>query len=529
VGQHSMIAAIYARKSTDDSNRDAEARSCERQIEHAKKYAAEQGWVVGPIFRDDAVSGAEWKHRPGFNALLAALEPRAPFGVLIVSELSRIGRDTVRTPVAVLQIEEAGVEVHGYLTRARISLADEAGEMSTMLGSLLASFERRRASDRTRDALKRRFEAGGAIGGAAYGYRVERNGGPYAHYAIESSAAQTVRDVFTWYDEGAGIGRIVKRLNAASVPAPRGGAWCVASVNLLLRRPIYAGLRAWGRSKNTMRGGTHGRQARPAGEWMEWQAPELALLDRELWERVQARLAARGASFLRSHSGRLIGRPRGGDVNAVYLLTGLLVCSRCGTSMTAVAPARNGRGRARYRCSSYHHQGVSRCGNGLSVQVAALDEAVLDAVAERLDAATVTQAVRDAVVLLTAGQADVATRRATLAGELATIATRERRLLDALVDGDAAVAASIKARLREELARRAELAAELTALDTAAPLDVGAILQDVEQRAGDLRGLLRRHPTQARQGGAAAAGRRPVDVRTLRQRAGVRISVYRNG
>ncbi len=248
-----------------------------------------------------------------------------------------------------------------------------------------------------------------------------------------------------------------------------------------------------------MRGGTHSRQARPVGEWLEREAPELTLLGRELWERVQARLADRGASFLRSHSGRLIGRPRGGDVNAVYLLTGLLVCSRCGTSMTAVAPARNGRGRARYRCSSYHHQGVSRCGNGLSVQVAALDEAVLDAVAARLDAATVAQAVRDAAVLLTAGQADAATRRAALATELATIANRECRLLDALVDGDAAVAASIKARLREELSRRAELAAELAALDAAAPLDVEAVVRDVEARAGDLCGLLRRHPTQARQ------------------------------
>ncbi len=114
-----MIAAIYARKSTDDSDRDAEARSCERQIEHARQYAAAQGWTVDErhVYRDDAVSGAEWKHRPGFNALLAALEPRAPFGVLIVSELSRIARDTVRTPVAVLQIEEAGVEIHSYLNR----------------------------------------------------------------------------------------------------------------------------------------------------------------------------------------------------------------------------------------------------------------------------------------------------------------------------------------------------------------------------------------------------------------------------
>ena len=77
----------------------------------------------------------------------------------------------------------------------------------------------------------------------------------------------------------------------------------------------------------------------------------------------------------------------------------------------------------------------------------ALDAAVLDAVARALDAAVVADAVRGAVAMLTAGHADAATRRATIAGELATIATRERKLLDALVDGDAAVSGSIEARL----------------------------------------------------------------------------------
>src|SRR5215471_16461858 len=106
-----MIAAIYARKSTDDSDRNAETRSTTRQIERATAYAAAKGWVVHScyIFTDENTSGAEWKHRPGFNALLAVLDPRPPFDVLIVSELSRIGRDTVRTPTAVMQIEEAGV------------------------------------------------------------------------------------------------------------------------------------------------------------------------------------------------------------------------------------------------------------------------------------------------------------------------------------------------------------------------------------------------------------------------------------
>ena len=82
------------------------------------------------VFVDDAVSGAEWKHRPAFNALLAALDPKPPFDMLVVSELSRIGRDTVRTPAAVCRSRRPGVAIHGYLSGAPITLGDETGRRS---------------------------------------------------------------------------------------------------------------------------------------------------------------------------------------------------------------------------------------------------------------------------------------------------------------------------------------------------------------------------------------------------------------
>ena len=58
-----MIAAIYARKSTDDSDRNLEARSTRRQIESATAYAERKGWTVDPryIFVDENTSGAEWE------------------------------------------------------------------------------------------------------------------------------------------------------------------------------------------------------------------------------------------------------------------------------------------------------------------------------------------------------------------------------------------------------------------------------------------------------------------------------------
>jgi DNA invertase Pin-like site-specific DNA recombinase len=70
-----MIAAIYARKSTEQNGIADEDKSVSRQIEHARQYAASKGWDVDErsIFVDDGISGAEFANRPGFLRLMNAV------------------------------------------------------------------------------------------------------------------------------------------------------------------------------------------------------------------------------------------------------------------------------------------------------------------------------------------------------------------------------------------------------------------------------------------------------------------------
>jgi DNA invertase Pin-like site-specific DNA recombinase len=91
--RETMIAAIYARKSTEQAGVSDEEKSVTRQIETGTAYAARKGWEVPYVYDDDGISGAEFVRRSGFLRLMNALKPRPPFQVLIMSEESRLGRE----------------------------------------------------------------------------------------------------------------------------------------------------------------------------------------------------------------------------------------------------------------------------------------------------------------------------------------------------------------------------------------------------------------------------------------------------
>lgn len=57
-----MIAAVYARKSSDQSGVADEQKSVTRQIDHARDYAKRKGWHVAGehVYIDDGISGAEF-------------------------------------------------------------------------------------------------------------------------------------------------------------------------------------------------------------------------------------------------------------------------------------------------------------------------------------------------------------------------------------------------------------------------------------------------------------------------------------
>src|SRR5262245_24183331 len=167
-----MIAAIYARKSTDQSAIADDAKSVTRQVAHAREYALRKGWIVGDtcVFVDDGISGAEFANRPGFVRLMAALKPRAPFQVLIMSEESRLGREAIETAYALKQLITAGVRVFFYLEDRERTLDSPTDKILLSLTAYADELEREKARQRVSDAMLRKARAGHVTGGRVFGY-----------------------------------------------------------------------------------------------------------------------------------------------------------------------------------------------------------------------------------------------------------------------------------------------------------------------------------------------------------------------
>jgi DNA invertase Pin-like site-specific DNA recombinase len=222
-----MNAAIYARKSTEQSGVVDEAKSVTRQVEHAKGYAVQKGWMVAEeyIYVDDGISGAEFAKRPGLVRLLAALTPRPPFQVLVMSEESRLGREQIETAYLLKQIITAGVRVFYYLEDKERTLDSPTDKILLAVSGFADEVERDRARQRTRDGMVKKAKAGHVTGGRKFGYENVEILGPngersHVDRRVNPIEAAVVLRIFRLVDQGWGIKRIAHTLNAEAAPTP---------------------------------------------------------------------------------------------------------------------------------------------------------------------------------------------------------------------------------------------------------------------------------------------------------------------
>ncbi len=513
-----MIAAIYARKSTEQNGVGDEEKSITRQIEHAKTYAALKGWTVPDdyVYVDDGISGAEFVKRPGLLRLMNSLKPKPAFQILIMAEESRLGRQRVETEWVLLQLAKANVRVFYYFDDREARIDNATSSFIEGVRLYAAEMERDKARQRTHDALVRKARAGYVAGGSVYGYdNIEVTvsdavtGKPkrlHVERRMNEAEAAVIREIFEKAAAGWGTRRIAHDLNRRGVLAPpprrtgRPRAWAPSTIYAMLTRSLYRGEVTWNRTRKRDAWGIKRQTGRAESEWVQLERPDLRIISEPLWQAVRERFRDTRASYLRATNGQLWGRPANG-IESRYLLTGLAQCGLCGGSLIVHSRASGGRRANAYLCSYHHLRGSTVCPGGLVLPMDLTNEAVLKTIEQEiLHPDVVRRALRRVLGELNAPTDTVVPHRTALQAELAVLEQELARLAAAIAQGGELKPLVDGIQGREQ--RRRALQTELAGLEGLRPVsarDLQDIQQQMEVRLADWRGLLRRQVVQSRQ------------------------------
>jgi site-specific DNA recombinase len=507
-----MIAAIYARKSTEQKDVPAEELSITRQVELAKEFAGKKGWKTADryVFEDDGISGSEFAKRPGLQALLAAatVHSRPPFQVLIVSERKSLGRESSETAYVIKKFDQAGVEIFEYVHGTSLTPRSPTDKLLSTVQGFADEDHAVRSGERTHEALLRKMKRGHWVGGRVFGYAKLNIFPPgadprattrtHVERRVDESEAAVVRRIFQLYASGLGAKAIAKRLNNEGALAPTPfdrkdptkvqpvRAWYPGTIKAMLGRELYRGVRTWNRSRKRDNWRQVNQRPRPESEWVRLpQNENLRIVSDELWERVQSRRADTAGKQLRFADGRLSGRPP--KTPTKNLLAGLATCAACGGGLVVETSGRK-RGRvAEYVCFRHRNHGTGVCTNQNHIPVDEMNEAVLQAI----EAHALTPEAIEQVILLTERD-DAQEQHATLSRERVEIQKRIERL-GALVEQANDVTTLVE-RLRALEARRAAIDVELQGCRPV-PRLAPAVL---ENRLAEWRRMLRANTTQGR-------------------------------
>ena len=503
-----MIAAIYARKSTDQSGVADEQKSVSRQIEHARAYAARKGWLVADehVYVDDGISGVEFANRPGFLRLMTGLKPQPSFQILIMSEESRLGREAIETAYALKQLVTAGVRVFFHLEDRERTLNSPMEKAMLSLQAMADEMEREKARLRVTDAMLRKARAGHCCGGRAFGYNnveILDPSGKRSHVerAVNPTEAAIVRRIFDLCAAGTGYTRIAKLLNAERAPAPRPKAgrlsgWAPSSVKEILDRRQYPGEIVWNRTQNCNTWGQKRPHARPQADWIQRSAPALRIVSDEQWHAAHGRLADTRERLKMAFGG--MGSRQAHDIESKYLLSGFARCGVCGGGLGVMGGSRSSARGHVYGCIAYHKRGTSVCGNALKIPVARLDQAVLKTLAGDVLRPAVVMAVVDGLLCRLEPQAagrDVDRQRAAL-----QIVDREIGFLAQAISTGGELE-PLLAELRVRQVRRDELLTAIAAYQRVSVLqfDRATIEQQIRRHLDRWHSLLFKHTAEGRQ------------------------------
>jgi len=368
-------AFAWARVSTD--MQEERGLSIPQQLREVRDYAEAHGMEIVEEFSEAASAFQKEEKRVEFRRMIDRARAGREVAVILVHDLSRFSRDSLRARALVRELRDARVRV--------VSLNDPEMDPETVAGVYMEAITyakneaySREVAFHTRKGCRANVQTQDPGTGWCYknggqplwGYRSERltrgtdkRGRPeFKSIWVKDETVVSGRPVHEWVRhclldlarKGASLDELRDFCNEHGLPGRRKQYWGTSTWNALLQPHVlleYCGYGVWNVH------GKHGRE-RPASEWVVVPNAHPAIITEE-----EAKAIAAARRLRREENRRFDGGCRRSQTSSYLLSGGLFKCGRCGSNMIGF---RTSKGHY-YVCGSQPYRRGMGCGSGVYV------------------------------------------------------------------------------------------------------------------------------------------------------------------
>lgn len=370
VEKRRKLIAVYCRVSTEEQSENG--YSIDEQERLLEEWCKKMGYVIYKCYSDRGISGKNIKDRPALKELLSDAKA-GKFDMVISWKINRVSRKLEDVLKIVNLLEKNNITFKSY--SEPFETDTPAGRMQFQMMALIGEFERGTIAQNVKMGMIAKAKSGNWCGGRVLGYDLVPNNSPEEEkkgknkLKINEKEAEIVRFIFNEYSKGKGYKAITNQINKLGYKTKKGNDFSVGSIRDILTNPVYIGEIRY----NVRQNWSEKRRRNINPNPIRVKGKHEAIIDRELWDKVQLILESKKGKPSRIYDGE-------------YPLTGILRCPKCGAGMvisrTTNTLADGSKKRiAYYCCGNWKNKGTSVC-NSNTIRVDKANEYVFKKIEE---------------------------------------------------------------------------------------------------------------------------------------------------
>lgn len=337
----------YARVSTDSEKQE---ESLENQIKYYENLiSTNPAYEFMGVFADRGITGTT-EERPEFQKMMSFCR-QGKIDLIVTKSISRFARNTATVLRTVRELKLLNIEVR--FEKENINTLSGDGELMLTVLSSFAQEESKNISDNIKWRMRKKFQQGEMIINTKrfLGYDKDE----YGDLVINPKEAEVVKRIFNEYLAGKGCFTIARQLREEGVATVAGGTWRDSTILRILKNEKYKGdaLLQKYYTPDHLRKKTIKNNGEVDSYYIEDN--HVPIVSRETWEAVQEETKKRAKD-----KGIVSGDTK--KYKRRYPLTGMLYCSKCGSTLRR----RTWNSKLSYRkivwqCSNYIKNGKNAC------------------------------------------------------------------------------------------------------------------------------------------------------------------------